>query len=543
MKKTLKILIFILLLAIILRSFGLDEAMYDDEATYAFAAANAGKLGFNPYHYSPLIAQWSNILSINTFGINTFAFRLVPLIFGILTIIFTYLLAKEHYNKKIALLTSLIMSISFYHILASLQIDVEGSILTFLFVLTIFSYLKYEKYKTKKWQILTGIFIGLSFLAKSNSIGLFIIIGAHSLFKNKKIIKTIKDLFIPFLIGVFILGLFFLFAYLINPQNISFLFSHGTNFLNLKPSAIPIFLFLLWATPFLVGLALIRIIKLKKEDSIFIIWIVYTILFYTFIIKKGDFSRYFMNLIPALSILGAITLSKLKIKNLKLISIISAIYLTILFLITLIPIKYVPRFFEIYLSEIKNLNFNFLFSYTTSSGPTFGISFLPILLTFILAGIFILLYFLIKNKKAKSIFLIIFISTSLGFNVFLTQEYLFHTTGPDVSLVQNEMIKYFKENNLNYPLYSNNEGIMFELDNNYHAQNRTIFKSIGIPDNELDAPTSFPEEMIEKNGGAILLLNWPPILKNSPIWEITKHCQEIKEFYSKGILIGKIYKC
>ena len=300
MKKISKLLILILLFAILLRSFGLDEAMYDDEANYAFAAANAEELGFNPHYYSPLLAQWSNGLSISTFGINTLAFRLVPLLFGVLTIIFTYLLAKEHYNKKIAILASTIMAISFYHILASLQIDVEGSILTFLFVLTIFSYLKYEKYKTKKWQVLTGIFIGLSFLAKSNSIGLFIILGAHSLIKNRKITKTVKELFMPFIIGIGILGLFFLVSYLVNPQNIAFLFSHGTNFLNLKPSGIPIILFLLWATPFLIFLPLTRIIKAKKEDSIFIIWIIYTILFYTFLIKKGDFSRYLMNLIPAL---------------------------------------------------------------------------------------------------------------------------------------------------------------------------------------------------------------------------------------------------
>ena len=259
--------------------------------------------------------------------------------------------------------------------------------------------------------------------------------------------------------------------------------------------------------------------------------------------------RYFMNTIPALAIMAGICIEKAKLKPIhwRIGGLVSVAFLAALFAINSLPIKYVPRFPSVYFQEIKSRNLQFLFSYTSSSGPTFGITFLALALSFILA-IYFLGCYLLQHKKQReksALLFALFLSFSVTFNVFLVTEYLFHPTGPDISGVKWTMIKYVPANKLSYPIYTNDEGIQWYFNHEYWKEKYTLEKSevLRIPDNELDADTSFVKERIRQRGGTIVLLRWPPLPAGSPANEVTTLCTLHNQFSSKGIIIGEIYNC
>lgn len=544
-----RIVLIIVILSIAVKVCGLAAPIYDDEANYAFSITNADSFGFNPYYYSPLLMQWIGIIFTSLLGVKTWVFRFIPFIFSFLTLALTCSFAKERYNKKTALLAVSLLCASFYFTLASLQLDVEGSLVMFFVLASMYSYTKYEKTKQFSWQLLTGICLGLSLLSKHNAIIAFIVLGIYTHFKTKKLKQTISNLFVPFSAGIGIYALYVLLAFAVNPAYLDFIFSHGATRVGVQLTALSPIMFVFWATPLLIGLALLSLLKIKKQDWLFIIWIAVTILFNTFVISRGDFSRYYMHIIPAMAILSAVAISRIKVsyKQLYKIGLVAGMYYLLLLVLNYFELKIVPRIMSDYLAEIKSLNLNFLFSYTTSSGPAFGVSFATIALTLFLSAVLIVGVLLFRNslRHIGKVCLIFFIAVNLAFNIFLIQEYIFQVQGPDPGQAVNEMIDYFKENDLKYPIYTNDEGIMFYLDNSYIKQvrNNPYPNLIGLPDNELDDSSEYALERVKADGGTILLLNWPPIPEQSPAWDVIEQCELEKIFVSKRYEIGYIYNC
>jgi 4-amino-4-deoxy-L-arabinose transferase-like glycosyltransferase len=110
---------------------------------------------------------WLIAASYKIFGLNEFAVRFVPATFGVLSIIITYLLAKQIFDKKIALLSSLLLSLCQFHVKYSRQgmLDVP---LTFFVLLTLFLFIKGFNSKSESpfFFILAGISQGLGILTK-----------------------------------------------------------------------------------------------------------------------------------------------------------------------------------------------------------------------------------------------------------------------------------------------------------------------------------------------------------------------------------------
>jgi len=538
-----KLLILLFILVIFVKLTGLNSAIYDDESNYAFSITNADEAGFNAHYYSPLPMQWLGILFTTLFGATTFAFRLIPFVISFFTIGLVYLFAKEHYDKKTAITSVFLLLTSFYFTLASLQIDIEGSLVTLFILATFYCFTKSEKSKKLNWRILTGIFLALSLISKHNAIVIVLILGLYSLFKNKKILKTIYELFVPFVTGLIIYLLYIILSFVHDPNHISWLLFGAS-----RPSAgltlLSPIMFMFWATPLLIAPALLAIKNRKSNDRIFLFWIIITILFNTFVISKGDFSRYYMHLIPAMSILGASYLSKFKFRNPLKIGIITTTFFVLLCVINSLPIKYVPRITSNYINELKSFNLNFLFSYTTSSGPLFGVSFATVALTLAMSAILVVCIFAIKNRKIAKICIIFLLAISIAFNALLIQEYVFHVQGVDPSQATYDLIDYFDENNLNYPVYSNDEGVLYYLNNSYWLSNKIPYGDVvGVPDNELDSNISNLVSKIDHDGGTALILNWPPIAKQSPVWEAVKDCRLDEKIYAKNYPIAYVYVC
>ncbi|MEW5896128.1 MAG: glycosyltransferase family 39 protein [Nanoarchaeota archaeon] len=554
-------IIFLLVFGIVMfgiRLFNINEAIYDDESNFAYSLTVMDEFGFNQDYYSPQPLNLVYKPFIALFGLETWVFRIVPWLFGIINTIFVYIFAWRNWGKKAAFWAAFLMLVAFYPTLASLQFDVEGNLVMFCVLLMFFSYLEYEKAKSKGagffWQILAGIGLGIAVVCKYNAVYLILVLDLYSLIRRKWNFKqSFKDLFLIYLAGFILFCGYILLAIIASPNWLDFVgVTSGTNTVQISLSRyhpgyfslLGVMVCLMWSTLLLFGFYLLSLFKKPKKNLLLLLWITITILFYTFGITYGSMDRYFMHTIPALAVLGGIYVSKidLKKKHLFFSSLVLGAFTLFLFFVNSLPVKYVARFPELYFNELKNLNLNFLFSYTSASGPTFGVNFATIFWSFLigLGCLFLYLVFSKRKTNLSSWFFVGFLSVSLAFNVFLVSEYIFHPTGVDVSKVKWEMIDYVRENKLSYPIYTNDQGIQWYFEHNYLWRNKI---TDGFGDNEIGSDITKVEKRIKKVRGTILLLHWPPLPEKSPAWEVVKLCKFKRQFYSKKILIGEIYTC
>lgn len=112
-------ILLIVLLAFILRVTNLNQSLWLDEAINVIYARDNNFLwfiskyplgDFHPPLYFAILWIWSHI-----FGSSEISVRLPSVIFGVLTVVVTFLIAKE-YSKKIALIAALLLAIAPLHI-------------------------------------------------------------------------------------------------------------------------------------------------------------------------------------------------------------------------------------------------------------------------------------------------------------------------------------------------------------------------------------------------------------------------------------------
>ena len=176
-----KILLFIIFLSIFLRFFQLGTnppSLTWDEVAWGYNAYALGLNGkdefgrFLPYDYlesfgdfKPPVYAYLDILPVKIFGLTEFAVRLPSALFGVLSIVLTYLLVKRIFfkskNKELyGLLTAGLLAISPWHILLS-RAAFEANVATFLLILGVYAFLRGIQDKSK-FLILSAISFALS---------------------------------------------------------------------------------------------------------------------------------------------------------------------------------------------------------------------------------------------------------------------------------------------------------------------------------------------------------------------------------------------
>src|SRR3989338_2921383 len=105
----------ILMLGFLLRFHDLgEESIWLDEASSLKFATTAQKdVGHPPVYYA-LLCAW-----VGSFGTSEFSLRLPSLVFGVLSVLVLYLVVNQIFNRKTALISSFLMSISVFQIVYS----------------------------------------------------------------------------------------------------------------------------------------------------------------------------------------------------------------------------------------------------------------------------------------------------------------------------------------------------------------------------------------------------------------------------------------
>lgn len=172
MKKFLPILL-ILLLALLLRLFWLTEippGLTHDEANHgreAIGVLDGELLFYFPLNYgSEPLYSYMVAASMLLFGENLFALRLVNVIFGVLAIAATYFWARWAFNERVALVTAVLMSVSFWP-LASSREALRAGMLPFFMVCAVWFFWKIlhsdRPSPKQNWKLAAGFGISVAF--------------------------------------------------------------------------------------------------------------------------------------------------------------------------------------------------------------------------------------------------------------------------------------------------------------------------------------------------------------------------------------------
>jgi 4-amino-4-deoxy-L-arabinose transferase-like glycosyltransferase len=153
--------------------FNNDEAIYGGQAA-SLAGYEEFEKHFSIYRAHPLLLQFMVSIIFGSFGILDNVARVVPAVLGILTVLVTYLIGKQLYDTKVALIAALVLALLPYHVILSRQVLLDVS-LTFFFALTLYFLVRYlKKPQDIQWLFLVGASAGLTFLSKE--VGIFALI-------------------------------------------------------------------------------------------------------------------------------------------------------------------------------------------------------------------------------------------------------------------------------------------------------------------------------------------------------------------------------
>jgi len=152
------LLVIAILVAAMLRLYHLGQwSFWIDEA---FTASNIETGGYFT------VSRILTLLPINIFGPEDWSYRLVPALIGIITIpIFYYGVREILQSKTLALLSSLLLALSHWHILLSQEARYYTALQLF-FMLSLFSFFLAVKTNHRRYYILGLVFLALAFLER-----------------------------------------------------------------------------------------------------------------------------------------------------------------------------------------------------------------------------------------------------------------------------------------------------------------------------------------------------------------------------------------
>ncbi|MBI2011808.1 glycosyltransferase family 39 protein [Candidatus Daviesbacteria bacterium] len=202
-------IILILIFSLIIRLISIDQSLWLDEAISVVYATNSSfkyfvteyPIGdFHPPGYFAILWIW-----IKTFGDSEISVRFPSLVFGVLTILLTFLVGKELFSKKVALVASIFLSLAPLHVYYSQEARMYA-FAAFAAILSTYLLIKLVQFK-KYFFVLYGL--SLSLVLYSDYLA-YLILPAHFIyifFYRKKAIKTVLLsyliaflLFIPWLL-------------------------------------------------------------------------------------------------------------------------------------------------------------------------------------------------------------------------------------------------------------------------------------------------------------------------------------------------------
>jgi len=187
-----------------------EQPIFADEIKY-----------FSAYSFSILSHNWSwplrwmwiqpplfpYILAFVTYIFNgeLYVLRLVPIFFGSLSVYVLYFLGKILFDRRVGILSAILLIFSSYHIFYSRVLMLEAQLILFMLISSYFFFKSYKKKDDFKYACASGIFLGLSSITKLNGYLLYLFFAIFIIWTKKRLNSFIdKRFLITFLTSILV---------------------------------------------------------------------------------------------------------------------------------------------------------------------------------------------------------------------------------------------------------------------------------------------------------------------------------------------------
>ena len=521
--KTKLLFFLILLLAVLLRVQYLDKSLQKDESPFFHLAENLYAKGstihLEKYLFdgselvkslsrSPLFAIYLSQV-VRVFSLNEVALRLSMVIPSVLTVVLMYFVGTTIGDKKLGLLSAFLLAISRLHVEHSQIIDTDGSILTFLTLLSVFFLLKLWKSDKSKYLVLSSITIAAAFLVKEPILLIFPPLFLYY-FQKRNLTDFFAILALSMAISIVSLLIFGYFystdflAYFIRWIN-GFVFHRAANVQYYQGRIYQYVGISIWdlTLPFII-LFIFSIFHAFKSQNAFKFLAFFSIVFLAFNTLIMGITKYHVPIIPIMCLLVANFILNSRIFNKKTIPII--LLLTILL------------FTSFYLLRIRT---DATFLIETKANLRL------ILIPFVLPIAPLLLYFTSHKKLA----LLVLFGMLIGYNVYFAQEAVNPLVSPDYGKVSTNAANFIIANATNGPVVTNQDIAFYS--------NKPFY--------DILAPfmsVQYLENLIKQNTTVYVVYRTDIVIVQQSIKEfLDSNCQKIGSKVSRNVEVFKAYKC
>jgi len=240
-----RILLCIIILAAVLRLWGIwhgyPYSYYPDEAHFVKRALAFGSGDLNPHWFhkpafymyllffeyglfflvGKIIGYWHSISDFGIYyiknpGLFYLIGRITTSMFSVASIVITYFAAKELFNRKVGLISALMLALSFGHVMVAKDVKADTPCMFFTIV-SVYFLIRYMKHRRIKYVILSSIFAGVGTATKVYSI--VMLIPIFSALLSGISFRNMRDIIYKFRILLLCLLSFYFIYFICAPYN------------------------------------------------------------------------------------------------------------------------------------------------------------------------------------------------------------------------------------------------------------------------------------------------------------------------------------
>jgi glycosyltransferase involved in cell wall biosynthesis/4-amino-4-deoxy-L-arabinose transferase-like glycosyltransferase len=528
-----------------IRFFGLSLPYHQDEWKNAemVRIGMEGGLSAHP----PLmeaIYQWSGVL----FGVDNL--RLMPLVFGILSAILLYAVVRRRAGVAAAFFATAFYTVSSYCVLASLMLDMDGTILPTFFLASVYAYDRFRDSSTRTaslaWLVGVGGFLVLGFLTKLSFVLVFGALALDYLLEKRSMFSVSLLARLGFLgVASVALGalLLWLADVLLSAFDVMQTIAHAQAYVRFEGRGyMQILIQTVKAVFYLSPILILAPIFLSKDtvqkSRVFLIYLVLGFIFYfiLFDFSTGALDKYLMyTIVPLCAIAGVVltpilsTVSRREILRGLLLGGAGSMFLVAGNLFPHIVMPLYPK--TAWLTAVAAGQWNILMPFTGGNGPLgFYMSFLVIACGFGMSMLLVLaaLFFAWFRRSA----LVALMTISIAFNALFIEELIWGGINGSAPTTLSSSVAYIQEHNIRNVITHADAGA-YEL----NAFGAYVGRFYAVP-----AYEEGHRERFSKHTGMYLVVDMPHLNENGFYSRYFTTCVE-RFKTSSGVIDAYVYDC
>jgi len=543
---TIGIVLFILFLA--LRLPGLSLPYHQDEWKLVLASTSAERAG--SFFAHPPLTQLFFRLDRALFGPE--AMRFLPFGFSIASAWLLFVILRRRWDEKTALMSLALSGVVFYGVWASLQLDTDGAILPFFFLLALYFYDRWNSTSTeqsRRWLILLalallfGLLVKLSFVLAVGALALdFVLMSAAARFSWKRFVWTA--------LGMLILGALFIVSLVITHFLYPFfdwriMLTHASSYADGGRNYLQILVQVLKAVFYLSPLLVVPLLFFSRDVikrlRPFFLYIILGLVFYLglFDFSRAALDKYLAYLIVPLVAINAVIISRILAginnRQIKIGLLVGGFLALGLVSLNLLPHQVFPLYPKTeWFAKVWRGDWLILNPFTGGSGPAgFYVSFFFLILSFITT--FALGLFGLIKRVGRPAMVVAILVVGLAYNIVMAEELLLGRLNGSLPQVLQSTLVFLKSSpNIKSVITYNDIGA-YKLS----QIGKYAGRFYATPQFEEAHKERFAEH--NKTGGYYLVIEMP-LLYDGFYKNFFARCRIVFETRS-GVIPGRVYHC